>query len=64
MSISRPSALKGGVVQNIDNLWKYDMPSAWRLLYSLKTEEIEIVAIILEWLDHKNYERRFGYKTR
>lgn len=45
----------------IDNLWKYDLPNAWRLLYTLKGDRIEILAIILEWLDHKNYERRFGY---
>lgn len=45
----------------IDNLWKYDLPNGWRLLYSLGKDEIEIIAIILEWLDHKKYERRFGY---
>jgi len=45
----------------IDNLWKYDLPGAWRLLYSVIGDRIEIVSIILEWLDHKEYERRFGY---
>ena len=46
----------------IDNLWKYDLPNGWRLLYSLGRAEIEIIAIILEWFDHKKYERRLGYK--
>jgi len=46
---------------NIDNLWKYNLPNAWRLIYTIKKEEIIILGIILEWLDHKNYERRFGY---
>ncbi len=45
----------------IDNLWKYDLPTGWRLLYSITTEEVYIVSIILEWLDHKEYDRRFGY---
>jgi len=45
----------------IDNLWKYDLPSGWRLLYSVKAEEIIILTIILEWLPHKKYERRFNY---
>jgi len=45
----------------IDNLWKYDLPSGWRLLYSIKAEEIVILAIVLEWLPHKKYERRFNY---
>lgn len=45
----------------IDNLWKYDLPNGWRLLYSVAREEVKIVSIILEWFSHKEYERRFGY---
>jgi hypothetical protein len=45
----------------IDNCWKYDLPSGWRLLYSVKAKEILILAIIIEWLSHKKYERRFNY---
>jgi len=48
----------------IDNLWKYDLPNAWRLMYSVGGDRIEVMAIILEWCDHKSYERRFGYKAR
>jgi hypothetical protein len=34
----------------------------WRLIYSLAGNEIDIIAIILEWFTrHKDYERRFGY---
>ncbi|HIJ10484.1 TPA: hypothetical protein HA278_00375 [Candidatus Woesearchaeota archaeon] len=45
----------------IDNLWKYDLPSGWRLLYSVANSDIIVLAIIIEWFDHKNYERRFKY---
>ena len=46
----------------INNLWKYDMPKGWRLLYTITSEnEVEIVSAILEWFDHKTYERRFKY---
>ena len=45
----------------IDNLWKYDLPNGWRLLYSIARDEVIIVSIIIEWIDHKKYERRFGY---
>jgi len=48
----------------ISNLWKYDLPNAWRLLYTVKGNELEIVAILLEWLNHKNYEKRFGYRNK
>ncbi len=45
----------------IKNLWKYNLPNAWRLLYSIEGGDVKIISIILEWMDHKNYERRFGY---
>lgn len=45
----------------IINIWKYDVSNGWRLIYSVADEEVKIISIILEWLDHKNYERRFGY---
>ncbi|MEW5759198.1 MAG: hypothetical protein AB1779_00355 [Candidatus Thermoplasmatota archaeon] len=45
----------------IDNLWKYNLPNAWRLLYSVARDEVIIISIIIEWLSHKRYERRLGY---
>jgi Txe/YoeB family toxin of Txe-Axe toxin-antitoxin module len=46
---------------NIDNLWKYDLPTGWRLIYSVTKGQICILSIILEWMSHKDYERRFNY---
>lgn len=46
---------------NVKNLWKYDLPRGWRLLYSVVNEEIVVVSVILEWCNHKSYERRFKY---
>ncbi len=46
---------------DVHNLWKYNLPDAWRLIYSIKGGEVIIITIILEWLDHKEYERRFHY---
>lgn len=45
----------------ITNLWKYDLPNSWRLIYTIEADEIRIVNIILEWFNHKNYEKRFKY---
>jgi hypothetical protein len=45
----------------VTNLWKYDLPNAWRLVYTIETEEVMIVGIILEWMSHKDYEKRFSY---
>ncbi|MDO8509469.1 MAG: hypothetical protein Q7S27_07375 [Nanoarchaeota archaeon] len=47
---------------NIDNLWWYPLPNGWRLIYSVITpNNREILALILEYFNHTNYERRFGY---
>jgi len=46
---------------SITNLWKYDLPNGWRLIYTIDTEEVKIVSIILEWFDHKEYDKRFKY---
>jgi len=45
----------------IDNLWKYDLPKGWRLIYSVANGQICVLSIVLEWMNHKNYERRFNY---
>jgi len=46
---------------NTTNLWKYNLPNAWRLIYTVKNSEISILSIILEWMSHKDYEKRFRY---
>ena len=49
----------------INNLRKYDLQPGWRLVYTIKSSEINIIAVLLEWFDsHKKYEKRFGYKKK
>ena len=46
----------------INNLWKYDLPNAWRLMYTVTPDnEVEIISAILEWFNYKEYEKRFNY---
>jgi hypothetical protein len=45
----------------IDNLWKRDLPDGWRLAYTLKGTQTQLVAMLLEWFSHPDYERRFNY---
>jgi len=46
----------------INNIWIYNLPNSWRLLYSITpTQEIEIIAAVLCWMDHKEYERLFKF---
>jgi len=47
---------------DIGNLWKYNIPSGWRLIYTITSDgEAEIIAVILDWFSHKEYERKFRY---
>ena len=46
---------------NIENLWIYNLRKDWRLLYSVGRDEIEVIAIILNWMNHKDYERLFRF---
>jgi len=45
----------------IKNLWKYNLAEAWRVFYSIEANEITVISIVVEWLDHKKYERKFKY---
>ena len=51
-------------VQNyhVDNLRIYNLPSAWRLIYTITgSNEIGIIAVVLDWMTHKDYERLFKF---
>ena len=45
------------------NLWKLNLDSYWRLIYTLQGTRVQLYAIVLEVLDHKKYDRKFGYHT-
>ena len=58
--IPKEYQLKYGVT----NLFRVELPNFWRMLYTLTNgeTEIEIIAFILDIMDHKDYNRKFGYK--
>ncbi|SRR3989344_5272324 len=49
---------------DIDNLFRIELPNFWRMLYSVSDNEVEIIAFIIEVIDHKDYNKKFGYKNR
>ncbi len=46
---------------SLNNLWIYNLRKDWRLLYTITNNEVEILAIVLDWMNHKDYERLFGF---
>jgi len=47
---------------NVPNLWKCNLSGNWRLIYTIKTEQLEIIDVILDILDHNDYNKKFRYK--
>jgi len=47
---------------DVNNLWKVNLAGAWRMVYTIRGNEIEIIALILDILNHKNYTKKFKYK--
>ena len=47
------------------NLFRVELPAFWRMLYTLtNNEEVEIIAFVLDIIDHPIYDDKFGYKNR
>ena len=62
INVPRPQWPKEYIkMYKINCLYKYKLPNGWRLIYTVRGNEIEIVAVILEWMTHKEYDRRFKY---
>jgi hypothetical protein len=40
-----------------NNIRVFDLPLFYRLIYSIVPNEIEIISVILDWPDHKRYDR-------
>ncbi|MDP7116411.1 MAG: hypothetical protein QF632_02735 [Candidatus Woesearchaeota archaeon] len=49
---------------NAGNLFRVELPGFWRMLYTLTDDEteVEIIAFVLDIIDHKDYDKKFGYK--
>jgi len=48
----------------VTNLWKINLPDYWRMIYTIVGNELEIISILLEFMDHKEYNKVFGYRNK
>lgn len=44
------------------NLWKVNLSGAWRMIYTIRGSEVDIIALILDLMNHRVYEKKFKYK--
>ena len=52
------------VKYGITNLFRVELPNFWRMLYTLTNggTNLEIISFVLDIIDHKDYNKKFGYK--
>ncbi|MDP4012939.1 MAG: hypothetical protein Q8R00_05030 [Candidatus Nanoarchaeia archaeon] len=46
------------------NLWRIELSNYWRLIYAIQSNEVEIIDFVLDIMDHKKYNKVFGYKKK
>lgn len=48
------------------NLFRVELSNFWRMLYTLTNDEkeVEIIAFVLDIVDHNKYSKKFGYRGR
>jgi hypothetical protein len=49
-------------IYDVSNIWKVDLSSGWRMIYTIRGSEVDIIALILDLMNHRDYEKKFGYK--
>jgi hypothetical protein len=48
----------------IQNLHRVELSQFWRMLYTIKGDQIEVVCFVLDILDHPAYDKLFGYRKK
>ncbi len=55
--ISKEYAIK----YNANNLWRVELTNYWRMVYTIKGDQVEVICFVLDIMDHKDYDRLFGF---
>lgn len=49
---------------NVSNLFRTELSNFWRMIYTIKGNQAEIISFILDIVDHSTYDKKFGYKKQ
>ncbi len=60
--ISKRLIPKTFVKMGIKNLYRIELSNYWRMLYTIEGNDVEILLFVLNIMDHKGYDKLFGYK--
>ena len=53
---------KSLIKEGIQNLYRVELSNFWRMLYTIEGTKIEILVFVLNIMNHKEYNKLFGYK--
>lgn len=48
----------------VDNLFRVELTHYWRMIYTIRTNEVEIISFVLYIVNHPTYDKLFHYKGR
>lgn len=43
------------------NLWKINLANFWRLIYWIDGDEVKVISMVVDVIDHKKYNKIFNY---
>jgi len=46
------------------NLWRVELTGYWRMIYTIRGDQIEVICFILDIFNYDNYNKKFGYKKQ
>ena len=49
---------------NASNLFRVELSQFWRMIYTVKGDQIEIICFVLDILSHPDYNKKFGYRKK
>lgn len=49
---------------NVQNLWRAELINFWRMLYTIRGDQVEVICFILDIMDHNKYNKKFGYRKK
>ena len=49
---------------DVGNLFIADLPDYWRMIYTLESDEIEIITFVLDIINHDEYNKKFKFRKR
>ncbi len=48
----------------VSNLFRVELSNFWRMIYTVKGNQAEIINFILDIVNHPTYDKKFGYKKQ